>query len=232
MNDECSLGWIKLYRKLQDHWLWDEKPFSKAQAWIDLLFLANHKGKKILLGNKLYDVERGSFVTSELKLMERWGWGKTKTRAFLELLQKEKMIEKKADHKKTVINIVNYAKHAVLNEADKPQIDHEQTTSRPRADTNKNIKNDKNVKNNIKENIIKENRHKYGEYKNVLLSDEEIEKLKAEFPNDYENRIERLSEYIASTGKKYKNHLATIRAWARKEKPVVEEEEYHSYYEC
>ena len=61
-------------------------------------------------------------------------------------------------------------------------------------------------------------RHKYGEYKNVLLSDEDMEKLKTEFPDAYNTRIERLSEYIASTGKVYKNHLATIRCWARKEK--------------
>ena len=63
----------------------------------------------------------------------------------------------------------------------------------------------------------KPTRHKYGEYKNVLLSDEDMEKLKSEFPHDWEQRIERLSEYIASKGAKYKNHLATIRAWARKE---------------
>lgn len=62
-------------------------------------------------------------------------------------------------------------------------------------------------------------RHKYGAYKNVLLSDEDYAKLQAEFPHDYTERIERLSEYIASTGKSYKNHLATIRSWARKEKP-------------
>ena len=61
----------------------------------------------------------------------------------------------------------------------------------------------------------KTTRHKYGLYENVLLSDEDYEKLKVEFPHDYSNRIERLSEYIASTGKKYKNHLATIRNWAR-----------------
>jgi hypothetical protein len=60
-------------------------------------------------------------------------------------------------------------------------------------------------------------RHKYGSYKNVLLSDEDMEKLMTEFPNDGVERIERLSEYIASTGKKYKNHLATIRSWARKD---------------
>ena len=58
-------------------------------------------------------------------------------------------------------------------------------------------------------------RHKYGMYENVFLTDEDYEKLQAEFPHDYSERIERLSEYIASTGKKYKNHLATIRNWAR-----------------
>ena len=65
----------------------------------------------------------------------------------------------------------------------------------------------------------KPTRHKYGSYKNVLLSDEDYQKLQAEFPHDYTERIERLSEYIASTGKKYKSHLATIRSWAKKDKP-------------
>ena len=60
-------------------------------------------------------------------------------------------------------------------------------------------------------------RHKYGLYENVLLTDEDYGKLIAEFPHDYSDRIERLSEYIASTGKKYKSHLATIRAWAKKD---------------
>ena len=63
----------------------------------------------------------------------------------------------------------------------------------------------------------KSTRHKYGFYANVLFTDEEHQKLQEEFPHDYSDRIERLSEYIASTGKKYKNHLATIRAWARKD---------------
>ena len=65
-------------------------------------------------------------------------------------------------------------------------------------------------------------RHKYGEYENVLLSDAELEKLKATIPN-YAQLIERLSEYMASTGKRYKSHYATIRAWSRKdaEKPAI-----------
>lgn len=63
----------------------------------------------------------------------------------------------------------------------------------------------------------REPRHKYGEYENVLLTDSDMEKLQAEFPNDWEERIERLSAYMASTGKGYKNHLATIRNWARRD---------------
>ena len=61
-------------------------------------------------------------------------------------------------------------------------------------------------------------RKEYGEYHNVRLSDEELAKLKAEFPTDWNDRIENLSEYMASKGDKYKNHLATIRNWDRMEK--------------
>lgn len=60
--------------------------------------------------------------------------------------------------------------------------------------------------------------HKFGEYENVLLSDSDLEKLQAEFPTDWEERTERLSAYMASTGKTYENHLATIRNWARRDK--------------
>ena len=60
-------------------------------------------------------------------------------------------------------------------------------------------------------------KHKYGIYQNVLLSDEDMEKLKIEFPADYEDRIERVSMYCKSKGKSYSDYLATIRNWARKE---------------
>lgn len=69
-----------------------------------------------------------------------------------------------------------------------------------------------------KKSKAKPPRHKYGEYQNVLLSDEEMTKLQNEFPNDWKKRIERVSEYVASTGKSYKNYLATIRNWAKKDK--------------
>lgn len=90
------------------------------------------------------------------------------------------------------------------------------------------IKNKNNIKNiSIDKNIVYEGgsdeptanatqtKHRYGkEYNNVLLTDDEFNKLKNLYP-DIEERIERLSNYIASTGKKYKSHYATIKNWAR-----------------
>ena len=60
-------------------------------------------------------------------------------------------------------------------------------------------------------------KHKHGEYENVLLTDVELEKLKAEFPNDWQQRIDNLSRYMKSKGTVYKDHLATIRNWARRD---------------
>ncbi|MCD8150421.1 MAG: helix-turn-helix domain-containing protein [Clostridiales bacterium] len=84
----------------------------------------------------------------------------------------------------------------------------------------------------IKERREKEPRHKYGEYSNVLLTDSEYQSLRQEFPRDYRQRIERLSEYMASTGKSYKNHLATIRSWARKDRKESPQKYSHDNYRC
>ncbi len=57
-----------------------------------------------------------------------------------------------------------------------------------------------------------------GKYQNVCLSTEDLTSLQIELPDAYKDYIERLSEYMASTGKRYKSHLATIRLWAKKDK--------------
>ena len=56
--------------------------------------------------------------------------------------------------------------------------------------------------------------HTYGRYQNVFLTDEELADLQASFPAVWEQYIEKLSEYMASTGKRYQSHAATIRRWA------------------
>lgn len=66
----------------------------------------------------------------------------------------------------------------------------------------------------------KKQKHKHGEFQHVILTDQDLEKLKSEFPLDWSERIKRLDEYIEMKGPKkasYANHLLTIRNWARRD---------------
>ena len=101
-------GWVKLSRKLLDHWLWDDKPFSRGQAWIDLIFSANHQDEKVLFNGKKTEIKRGSRITSIRKLSEKWGWSKDKVRRFLDELEADGMVTQKRDTHSTLITMVKY----------------------------------------------------------------------------------------------------------------------------
>ena len=58
----------------------------------------------------------------------------------------------------------------------------------------------------------------FGRYQNVFLSAGELSELQTDFPTVWREYIERLSEYMASTGKTYKSHAATIRRWAAEDR--------------
>ena len=73
-------------------------------------------------------------------------------------------------------------------------------------------------------------KHKYGEYKNVLLTDDEVEKLKAKFP-DWEKRIETLSQGIELKGYKYKSHYLAILKWAERDTNKLTNREYTEFWE-
>ncbi|SMP38332.1 hypothetical protein [Anoxynatronum buryatiense] len=103
-------GYVKIYRQLQNHWLWDDKPFSKGQAWLDLVMLANHTTKKFLHGSHLIQCQRGQTVTSANQLAKRWGWGEKKVRTFIKQLETDTMIARQATAHYTIIEISNYDK--------------------------------------------------------------------------------------------------------------------------
>lgn len=144
-------GWIKLYRNIQDHWIWQDP--QKLKWWLDILLLANHKENKFLLGGVLVTLERGEHHTSELKLAARWGVSKTTVRKFLTLLENDKMIELKKSKKGTTLKVTNYNDYQDFSEEEKPQKNHKKTIEVPQKNhkvyTNNNEKNDKNEKNNI-----------------------------------------------------------------------------------
>jgi hypothetical protein len=173
----ANTGWMPIYRRLQDHWLWDDKPFAKGQAWLDLLLLANHNENEFLFGNQIIKNEVGGFITSELKLADRWGWGRKKVRLFLELLEKEQMIVKKGDNKKTTISIVNYSIYADYELAKEQQKNNKGTSREHQRNTNNNNNNDNNINN------IKKERKKAASYDAILsnVSDDGLRELYLEY---------------------------------------------------
>lgn len=68
-------------------------------------------------------------------------------------------------------------------------------------------------------------KHKYGEFKNVLLSDEQLKQLKNKFPDDWQKWIETLSRGIEQHGYKYKNHYLAIIQWSEKERKERSDEQ-------
>lgn len=170
-------GYIKLYRQLQEHELWKEKrKFSRAEAWIDLLMLANHKPAKIIVRGILISLEAGDLFWSQDELAKKWSWSKTKVNSFLKMLEKEGQISYKVDYRIGITSIVNWAK---FQQSDTTDQDTNQTTEKPqksyKLDSNKNVKNEKNVKNiytkkyflEHTQEILEEARSKYGDIKNV-----------------------------------------------------------------
>ena len=73
-----------------------------------------------------------------------------------------------------------------------------------------------NLRNNLRG--VSESAHILGRYGNVFLTEAEVAELQADFPSVWQEYIERLSEYMASTGKTYKSHAATIRRWAKEDR--------------
>ena len=73
----------------------------------------------------------------------------------------------------------------------------------------------------------KEPRSPYGTFQNVFLSETELENIRQTIP-DWQDYMERLSGYMASTGKQYQNHAATIIRWARQDHPVSRQRNYES----
>lgn len=87
--------------------------------------------------------------------------------------------------------------------------------------------NNKEMNHGKREKRVSDTLRPLGRYQNVYLTKQELTALQSEF-SDWSERIERLSSYMASTGRKYQNHAATIRLWAEKDKPATA----RRIYEC
>lgn len=219
-------GYIKLYRGIEDNDLWLQEPFTKGQAWIDILLLTNYTSGSILLKNgEIVQIKRGDCGWSMERLAKRWQWSRGKVKRFFDYLKTQKMIQQTDIPKATVINVCNYERFQ-NDTTNGHQIVHQ-------TDTNNKGKKEKNTTTTYSD----ENSQKiYGKYNNVCLTAEQYNRLLArcasqklldelidslsanietgkeqpfrvDFPNAHSIRLERYREYRVKNPQKFNAKL-------------------------
>ena len=106
-------GYIPISRKLfESLWWLEEREFSKAEAWLDMIQSARFEASstKLLLGCKVIEIGRGEFPATIRFLAKRWGWNKNRVDRFLKLLISENMITTRtaSGTSQTIIKLCNY----------------------------------------------------------------------------------------------------------------------------
>lgn len=150
-------GWIKLYRKITENPLYFSEAFTRLQAWIDLLIIANHDENYIYIrGNKVV-IKRGQIAKTQDTLAERWKWSRGKVVRFLDELQKNGQIVQQKSKLITLISIVNYelyqSSSTTDSTSDRTSNDtSDSTINEPQKEQQKGQQTD--VNKNVKKNII------------------------------------------------------------------------------
>lgn len=131
--------------------MWTEEPFTRGQAWVDLLLLANHRSTYIRKRGIKVLLNRGDVGHSQVSLSDRWKWSRGKVKRFLNELENDQMIVQQNNNVTVCISIVNYDKYQNDDTTDDTPNEHQTSSKRAANGTGtRMIKNDKNVKNDKK----------------------------------------------------------------------------------
>ena len=175
-----------------------------VHLFVHLILSANHLDGKW----QGIEVKKGQLICGLHSLSEKTGISIRSLRTCLDRLEVGGEITRKSTNKFSIITIQKYSEYQQEDEC-KRQASDKQTTSKRQANDNKQeLKNEKNEKKKDKKITL-------GEFENVFLSEEELEKLKEKYNGTLNQKIESLSSYMASQGKKYASHYATILSWDR-----------------
>jgi hypothetical protein len=104
--EEAPGGYIKVYRTIKKHWIWDHP--DKVKWWLDIIMECNYSDKKVNIGNQLIECKRGQTLKSLSKWAKQWRVDINKVRRFLFLLQEDDMIVLENVNKTTRITVCNY----------------------------------------------------------------------------------------------------------------------------
>jgi len=127
-------GKLNLVRALAAHEVWLCEAFSRGQAFVDLLLLANDEPRDVFIKGNQVPLRRGQMAWSQRALAERWRWKRDKVACFLQWLADRDMILVEQSNLTSVITLTNFdlyqsQKPATDNDADLPIINRNPTTA-------------------------------------------------------------------------------------------------------
>ena len=208
-------GFIALHRKITENEFYFSERFTRTQAWIDLLILANHKPQTVYLRGVETSIDRGQLCWAKTSLAKRWRWNERTVTSFLSTLQNRKMIQSNSTNVTTVITILNYDDYQLSTEPKGKKAQSKvQNKVQSKVQTDNNVKNVKNEK----------KKHNKG------IDEIDIPSLIDEFPNvEVEHEFKKFKYYLGSNERTYKNYVMAFKNWLssdwvrRKEKNTFSE---------
>ena len=138
-------GYIKLYRRSYEHPFYNEhRPKTRREAWEDILMLANHTDKQVIVGNKVIMCKRGESVRSLQQWAEYFHWSKSATRRFFNLLENMGQIRHGNETQTTRITVCNYEEYqGGATQQPTQEAVRRRNASETQVDPNKNVKKEK-----------------------------------------------------------------------------------------
>ena len=242
-------GWVKVHRALASSDMWLKETFTRGQAWIDLIMLANFRDGWIIANGEKILIKRGQCGWSTVRLAKRWGWARKKARVFLKSLQqKGQQIQLESSNRTTIITIINYEKFQAKDGSFKSC---DNLLVAPSSSKQKQKKGQPSGHQNIKKGPPKGPLYKKKKEEEERNSNTSITTKKLNYSefvrlteSEYKKLIERnvkasalacieeLDNYIPNSDRKtpYKDHYRAINSWVLKKvkKEVKEETEQNS----
>jgi hypothetical protein len=138
-------GWIKIHRKIKDHWVFQNAEYFKA--WIIMILEANHKNQKIIIQKELIECKRGQSINSIKTWTKLFGkkWSDQKVKTFFNLLRKDHMISQEGLKYSTRITILKYNSYQDSQLTDNELITNSQLTDNYKQEYIKNVKKGNNI---------------------------------------------------------------------------------------
>lgn len=209
-------GWISLHRKIAENPLWFSEPFTRGQAWVDLLLLANHEYTYFYKrGNKI-DVHRGQVGRSAVELADRWKWSRSKVRKFLNDLEKEQQIEQQKNTVTQVLTIKNFEKYQKKEQQTIQQKDSRRAAEEQQKNT---YNNDNNVNNDNKDLILSDDNNK----KDTSLWEADADPQYLDFCERYYLMLQDHGKITKSVNWKTKKWYDTVRLMVEKDEITMSE---------